>query len=280
MARAGGVFEDDALVDRVNLALQNMWSRLDSLPRSDEFWSGTNNRTTWYKVDEFAQRCVVRDSSDETARWAAVGFWMHAGSFGGLQLLAEDAAVRDDAVYDLIAVAEWVWLEVGVDPGPHLERALARVGSSVLQRLTQSGGRVGRAAVAASVFLAGESFTEAIGRQHWNMFLHALAVPMPHDRDPSVVREALAAAEEQWLATAQQCLSNDASSVVDLMDAAQWWAVHRDYDVVGRLRELLGALSRDSLELMAGDHDGETAASLRAALLVLDGHGFSSRRYP
>ncbi|WP_238011887.1 hypothetical protein KZZ52_13695 [Dactylosporangium sp. AC04546] len=100
LARAGGVFEDDALIDRVNRALRRMWSRLESLPRSDAFWSRTNHRTTWYKVENFAHRCVDRNPSDETARWALVGLSMHAGSFGGLQLLADEAATRDEAVYD------------------------------------------------------------------------------------------------------------------------------------------------------------------------------------
>jgi hypothetical protein len=96
LARAGGVFEDDALIDQVNRALQSMWSRLEWLPRSDAFWSHTNHRTTWYKVEDFAHRCVDRNPSDETARWALVGLSMHAGSFGGLQFLAEDAAAHGD----------------------------------------------------------------------------------------------------------------------------------------------------------------------------------------
>ncbi|MER5336819.1 hypothetical protein [Micromonospora sp. NPDC002717] len=271
LARAGGVFEDDALIDRVNRALRSMWSRLESLPRSDEFWSRTNHRTTWYKVEDFAHRCVDRNPLDETARWALVGLSMHAGSFGGLQLLAGDAAAGDEVVYDLIAVAEWVWLEVGVDPGACLEQALLRVGPPMLRRLTQSGGRIGRAAAAASAFLAGKSFAEAIGRRQWDLFVHALVAR--EDRDLSVVSQASLVAEEQLLAAARECLNNDASAVIDLMDAARWWAVHRDTDVMYRLRELLEVVSRDSLERFIGDQGDGVAAPLLTALLIVDCQG-------
>ncbi|MEV5768157.1 hypothetical protein AB0L34_26780 [Micromonospora sp. NPDC052213] len=167
---------------------------------SDEFWSRTNHRTTWYKVEDFAHRCVDRNPLDETAR-ALVGLSMHAGSFGGLQLLAGDAAAGDEVVYDLIAVAEWVWLEVGVDPGACLEQALLRVGPPMLRRLAQSGGRIGRAAAAASAFLAGKSFAEAIGRRQWDLFVHALVAR--EDRDLSVVSQASLVAEEHLLAAAR-----------------------------------------------------------------------------
>ncbi|GAA4251162.1 hypothetical protein GCM10022255_042670 [Dactylosporangium darangshiense] len=269
------MFEDDALIDQLNRALWSMWSRLERLPRSDVFWSHTNHRTTWCKVEDFARRCVDRNPSDETARWALVGLSMHAGSFGGLQLFAEDAAARDEAVHDLIAVAEWVWLEVGVDPGTCLEQALLRVGPPALRLLTQS---VGRAAIAASGFLAGKSFAEAIGRRQWDLFVHALVVPTPEQRASSVVSEALLVAGEQRLAAARECLNYDASAVVDLLDAAQWWAANRGTDVMCRLRELLEVVSRDSLERLVGDQGDEVSAPLRTALLVLDGHGLPLRR--
>jgi hypothetical protein len=266
------VFEDDSLIDRVNRVLRSIWARLESLPGYDAFWSGANHRKTWFKVEDFAYRCVDRDPSDETARWALVGLSMRAGVFDGVQLLAEDAAARDETVYDLIAVAEWVWLEVGVDPGPDFERALLRAGSPVLRRLTHSGGDVGRAAIAASAFLAGKSFAEAIGRRQWELFVHALAVPTPEDRDMSVVSEELLVAELERLGVARECLNNDASAVADLMDAAQWSAVHRRTNVTYRLRELLEAVSRDSLEQFVGDLESGAASPLRTALAILDGH--------
>ncbi|MFD0585490.1 hypothetical protein [Dactylosporangium darangshiense] len=178
-------------------------------------------------------------------------------------------------MHDLIAVAEWVWLEVGVDPGTCLEQALLRVGPPALRLLTQS---VGRAAIAASGFLAGKSFAEAIGRRQWDLFVHALVVPTPEQRASSVVSEALLVAGEQRLAAARECLNYDASAVVDLLDAAQWWAANRGTDVMCRLRELLEVVSRDSLERLVGDQGDEVSAPLRTALLVLDGHGLPLRR--
>jgi hypothetical protein len=275
LERAGGVFEDDALIDRVNRALQSMWSRLESLPRNDEFWDGTNQRVTRSKVEDFARRCVSQNPSDDTARWALVGFCMQAGSFSGLHVLAENAATRDGALFDLIAVAEWVWLEVGVDPGPDLERAVRRAGPALLDRLTQPSG--GRAAAAVSAFLGGKSFAEAIGRRRWEMFVHALAVPHRDSSDPSVVSEALIVDGEHRLAAARERLHNDASAVVDLVDAAYWWWVHRDTDVTDRLRALLEAVSRHDLEQLAGDPVDGAASSARAALLIRDGHGLVSR---
>ncbi|MEV0567478.1 hypothetical protein [Dactylosporangium sp. NPDC050588] len=217
LARAGGVFEDDALIARVNGALRGMWSRLDAVPRDDPFWSRTNHRTTWFKVHDHARACLDRDPSDAVARLALVGFAMRAGTFDGLDLLAEDAAARAGAVHDLIAVTEWVWLEVGVDPGPVLERALLTVGGPALRRLSASGTR---AAAAGLAFLDGASFAEAIGRDRWQLLLHALVDPSFDER-------------------ARECLREDASAVGDLMDAARWWATYRDTDVTGRLRELL-----------------------------------------
>jgi hypothetical protein len=275
LKRAGGVFEDDALIDRVNRSLQSTWSSLESLPRNDEFWAGTNQRATRYKVEDFARRCVSRNPSDETARWALVGLSMQAGSFSGLHVLAEQAAMRDGAVFDLIAVAEWVWLEVGLDPGPDLEQALRRAGPALLKRLAQPSG--GRAAAAVSAFLGGKSFAEAIGRRRWEMFVHALAVPRRDSSDPSVVSEALIVGGEHTLAAARQRLHTDASAVVDLVDAAYWWWMHRDTDMTDRLRALLEAASRHDLEQLAGDPDDGAASSARAALLILDGHGLVSR---
>ncbi|MEV0809740.1 hypothetical protein [Micromonospora sp. NPDC050200] len=278
LERAGGVFEDDALIDQVNRALRSMWSRLESLSRSDEFWSGTNHHATRYKVEDFAGRCVSRNPSDETARWALVGLSMQAGSFSGLHLLAEEAPTRDGAVFDLIAVAEWVWLEVGLDPGADLERALLRADPAVLKRLAEPpGGRVGRAAAAALAFLGGWSFAEAIGRRRWEMFVHALVVSGRSSSDLAVVSEALIVAGEHTLAAAREWLANDASAVVDLVDAAHWWSVYRDADVTDRLRELLEAVSRRDLEQLVGDREDRAASSLRTALLILDGHGLTSR---
>lgn len=132
--------------------------------------------------------------------------------------------------------------------------------------------------MAASAFLAGMSFAEAIGRRQWELFVHALAVPALEDCPPSVVSEALLVAEEQQLSAARKCLNNDASAVVDLMDAAQWWAMNRGTDVMYRLRELLEAVPRDALQRLINDQGDGVAAPSRAALLILDGHQVPLRR--
>ncbi|GAA2898588.1 hypothetical protein Acy02nite_84570 [Actinoplanes cyaneus] len=250
LTRAGGVFESDELIARVNRAMRAMWSRLDSLPCTDPFWSRTNRRPTWYKVQQLADDCLAQDMSDEVARWALIGFEMHAGSFSGLQLIAEEAAVRDEALHDLIAVAEWVWLEVGVDPAayPDLERALQQVGQARLSALRGPGGHLERAAVAGSAFLHGMSFAEAIGRQRWDLFLHALIVPGPDECTSSAEGSTLPSAESQQLARARECLRNDVTAVVDLIDAAHWWAAYRQTDVSYRLGELLEAVPRDAIQ--------------------------------
>ncbi|MBB4738289.1 hypothetical protein BJY16_001748 [Actinoplanes octamycinicus] len=201
-------------------------------------------------MQQFADDCLVRDMSDDVARWALVGFEMLAGSFGGLQLIAEEAVVRDEAVHDLIAVAEWVWLEVGVDPAayPDLERALRHVGRAKLAALQGSGGHLARAAVAGSAFLGGMSFAEAIGRRRWDLFLHALVVPGPDECTSAAGGLNVPAAEPPQLARARECLRNDVTAVADLLDAAQWWAAYRDTDVSNRLRELLDAVPRDVVQ--------------------------------
>ncbi|GIH19894.1 hypothetical protein [Rugosimonospora africana] len=76
-------------------------------------------------------------------------------------------------------------------------------------------------------------------------------------------------------AAARECLSGDASAVVDLLDAAQWWSVYRDADVTDRLRELLQAVPRRDLEQLARDRHGGLVPAVRTALLVLDGHGLT-----
>jgi hypothetical protein len=268
------VFEDDALIAKVNGALRGMWSRLESLSRDDELWAGANQRATRYKLEEFVARCVSRNPSDETARWASVGLSMQAGSFSGLHVLAEEAATREEAVSDLMAVAEWVWLQVGIDPGPDLEQALRRVGLPLLRRLAQTSGGPAAAGIA---FLDGKSFAEAIGRRRWEMFLHALLIEEPDGNRPAVVDETLIADDERVLAAGRRCLCEDASAVVDLVDAARWWLVHRDVDVTQRLRDLLQAVPRRDLEqLAAGNPTDAIASSARTALLVLDSRGRAS----
>jgi hypothetical protein len=204
ITRAGGVLEDDALIDRVNTALDDMWRRLDALPRTDPFWARTNMRVTSYKVSGYAAQCLGRDRHDTTARWALIGFDMDAGSPGCLRLIA--GAPDGRSVQDLFAVAEWLWLEIGVDPGASVEQALSG--------WDDAGGEM------VAALRAGRSFPAAIGRQQWSLFQDALCGPGD-------------------LTEARLRLRDDPSAVTDLRDAARWWADHRDTDVSGRLAVLL-----------------------------------------
>lgn len=204
VSRAGGVLEDDALINRVNSALDTMWGRLDALPQTDPFWARTNMRVTRHKVDDHARQCLDRDPHDTIARWALIGFDMDAGLPGCLRLIA--GAPEGRSVRDLFAVAEWLWLEVGVDPGASVERAL--------RGWDDAGGDM------VVAFREGRSFPDAIGRQQWSLFQDALG-------------------ESGDLTVARQRLRDDPSSVADLRDAARWWAEYRDTDVSARLAVLL-----------------------------------------
>jgi hypothetical protein len=208
--RAGGVFEDDALIDRVTTAVHAMWERLEVLPREDPFWTGTNMRTTRSKVDDYAGQCLRRDPADATARWTLIGYAMDAGRYHGLDLIATDPA---GSAYDLIAVAEWVWLEVGVAACPHFERALRRMNPPP---------RDDRAGRVIARFRAGRTFSDAIGRRRWSVLQNALIDSADDPEALDLLRAGPPAAGE-------------------LREAARWWATYRDTDVSARLRELLAA---------------------------------------
>lgn len=133
LARAGGVFEDDRLIAKANRAQRDMWDRLEALPRTDGFWAGTNMRTTWFKVNEYATARLRDDPRDATARWALIAWGMDACVYSVLALIPPDEG--DEVVLDLIGVAEWIWLEIGVEPVHELDDALHAIGRPALHRL-------------------------------------------------------------------------------------------------------------------------------------------------
>jgi hypothetical protein len=212
---AGGVFEDDALIDRVNTAVRAMWNRLEALPRDDAFWARTNLRTTRSKVYDYARQCLERDQTDSTARWTLIGYEMESGRFGALDLIASDPA---GSPYDLIAVAEWVWLETGLPACPHIERALRHMNPPPADD---------RAGKAIARFRTGRSFSDSIGRYRWSV----LQVALISSADDAETRD---------------LLRTDPSAADDLHDAARWWAGYRDTDVSARLDELRAAAARQS----------------------------------
>ncbi|GAA4607158.1 hypothetical protein BJY16_006185 [Actinoplanes octamycinicus] len=218
LERAGGVFETDAFIDRANLSMITLFERLDALPRTDDFWTGTNHRATWYKLSDFGRRCLARDPADDVARWALVAMSMQTGLYGGLALLASQPSPPPEVVSDLLALSEHVWLEVGIPPAAELTSALRALDPEVLRRAPEPAGS------AAHAFLAGQPFARALGRERWEAFVLALA------------EERLTGAAEQ----ARSYLDADEQAVADLLDAARWWQDFRDTDVRERLRELLG----------------------------------------
>ncbi|GIE28358.1 hypothetical protein Ait01nite_014030 [Actinoplanes italicus] len=189
-----------------------MWDRLDALPRDDAVWALAKLRTTRSKVYEYARQCLDRDPADATARWTLIGSEMEAGRFGALDLIASDPA---GSPYDLIAVAEWVWLEMGLPACPHVERALRHMNPPPADD---------RAGKAIARFRTGRSFSDSIGRYRWSVLQNALI----SSADGTEARELLQA---------------DPSAVDDLRDAARWWARYRDTDVSARLDELRAGAS-------------------------------------
>ncbi|WP_430790916.1 hypothetical protein [Actinoplanes sp. G11-F43] len=228
LGRAGGVFEDDRLIAKANQAQRDMWARLEALPRTDGFWAGTDLRTTWSKVDEYAKECHRADPADSTARWARIATTMDACLYSALPLIAEVDEVTGEVVLDLIGVAEWIWLEIGVQPVHQLDDALALIGRPALERLAarEDGPEAERrAAVASLAYWDRRSFDQALGRQEWMVFQMALC------NEP----------DSYWDRLAREQLRADPESVTLLDEAAEWWRVYRDDDYAERRSQLSGA---------------------------------------
>jgi hypothetical protein len=54
---------------RIRAAIYDGFRRLDSLPRDDPFWQGTNRRPTLSKLPDFCAKLLERDPGDARALW-------------------------------------------------------------------------------------------------------------------------------------------------------------------------------------------------------------------
>jgi hypothetical protein len=59
-------------------------NRMNSLPRSDEFWLNTNRRPTIYKLPDFCRMKLIEDPRDPEALWVAaiIPVWFGHNDFG------------------------------------------------------------------------------------------------------------------------------------------------------------------------------------------------------
>ena len=151
---------EDKFADRMVCAVREGLADLDALPREDPFWRGwANELVTVSKLRVFAEERLARNDGDRTARFALVALSLN-GNDGGLPLVAVEVARDVRAVADAVALARWVWVELGLDSRPALRQVLADVDGEELAALTARprGERAGDAARLAVRVLSGEGF--------------------------------------------------------------------------------------------------------------------------
>ena len=69
-------------------------AELDKVPRSDPFWSGTNNRATKYKAEDWFRGILAENPADDHARWLLIGFSMSGYDSSFYELFRP--LIRDD----------------------------------------------------------------------------------------------------------------------------------------------------------------------------------------
>ncbi|MEW2355359.1 hypothetical protein [Spirillospora sp. NPDC029432] len=157
---AGDRVGEPRLADRLARALAGGAAELDALPREDPFWQGwANDLATLAKLGAYARRRLDRDRRDHAARWTLIALDLARGADdAGLPLIAPELAADVRRVADAVALARWVWEEIGIDTCPALRRALGRADRPALERLARRppGDRAGDAARTALLVLAGE----------------------------------------------------------------------------------------------------------------------------
>ncbi|GII59278.1 hypothetical protein Pth03_76670 [Planotetraspora thailandica] len=156
------------ILERLVTPLRTTMEDLAALPRSDDFWAEqANDRSTIFKLDEYARRRIDRDPNDRRASRTLVALALRYGANdGGLPYLTAEVAADSEAVGDAVIVAHWIWSEVGLDTAQELRRTLSAADPVALAGLAENHqGWVGVAARVALDVMAGASLYEAYARR-------------------------------------------------------------------------------------------------------------------
>ncbi|MCP9624845.1 hypothetical protein FOH10_16135 [Nocardia otitidiscaviarum] len=114
---------------------------LDSLPRDEPFWRGTNAVATLYKLGNHAVERLEATPDDRTARWVLVASALAAGSSdGGLSWLGPLITADAVVVHDAVMIADIVQNLIGLNASEALRQACAGVDREELRRRAPADG--------------------------------------------------------------------------------------------------------------------------------------------
>ncbi|MEV6071193.1 hypothetical protein AB0L82_32000 [Nocardia sp. NPDC052001] len=114
--------------DRLESMLIDGLRVLDSLPRDDPFWHGTNGVATIHKVRAHAIKRLEVAPDDRAARWTLVATDLaHGSDDGGLSWMGPLITADTAAVHEAVIVADIVENLIGLDASEALRRACAEV---------------------------------------------------------------------------------------------------------------------------------------------------------
>lgn len=165
LRRAGNDVGHPDLAERLVRALEDGVATLDALPRDDAFWIGwANTDATLFKLHDHASLRLAADPGDRPARWALIALALaHGGNDGGLPLLAPLVAADPAAAADAVAIAEWVWEEIGLNNAADLRAVLSAADRVALEDAARRDPAARELRIALSV-LDGADLPEALAR--------------------------------------------------------------------------------------------------------------------